>query len=164
MAVRKILKYPADNARLRLKSREVRRLDAETKALIADLKDTLKTQSGAGLAAPQIGVLERVALVRFGQERDEIAPPLVLINPEIVEARALGKGFDGCLSLPGLVTWDTVRPTWLVFRARCENGENIERRVEGIDAIVVQHEIDHLDGILFLDRMDKGGKLYVVET
>jgi peptide deformylase len=164
MAVRKILKYPADDAKLRRKSREVKRLDAETKNLIADLKATLETEPGAGLAAPQIGVLKRVALVCFGQDDCEMQPPLTLINPEIVESGPLGKGFDGCLSLPGLVTWDTVRPTWLVFRARGENWEKIERRVEGIDAIVVQHEVDHLDGILFLDRMEKGGKLFVVET
>lgn len=164
MAVRKILKYPADDAKLRRKSREVKRLDAETKNLITDLKATLETEPGAGLAAPQIGVLKRVALVCFGQDAGEMEPPLTLINPEIVESGPLGKGFDGCLSLPGLVTWDTVRPTWLVFRARGENWEKIERRVEGIDAIVVQHEVDHLDGILFLDRMEKGGKLFVVET
>ncbi len=163
MPVRKILRYPADDARLRRKSREVRRLDAETKALIADLKATLETEPGAGLAAPQIGVLKRVALVCFGQDRGELEPPLALINPEIIEAGPLDKGFDGCLSLPALVTWDSVRPTWLSFRARGENWEPIEMRVEGIDAIVVHHEIDHLDGILYLDRMAQGGKLYRVE-
>ena len=129
MAVRKILKYPADDAKLRRKSRAVKRLDAETKTLIADLKATLETEPGAGLAAPQIGVLKRVALVCFGQDAGEMEPPLTLINPEIVQTGPLGKGFDGCLSLPGLVTWDTVRPTWVVFRARGENWEKIERRV-----------------------------------
>lgn len=170
MAVRKILKYPADEAKLRRKSAEVKRLDAATKQLITDLKETLLAQPGAGLAAPQIGVPKRVALVRFGQgkgegeEKKEMEPPLTLINPVIEAAGELGKGFDGCLSIPGLVTWDTLRPTWLTFRARDENWQKIQMRVEGIDAIVVHHEIDHLNGVLFLDRLDQDGKLYVVQT
>jgi peptide deformylase len=164
LTVRKILQYPQDDARLRRKSAEVKRLDAETRALIADLKDTLASQPGAGLAAPQIGVYKRVALVRFGQDKGEMEPPLTLINPVITETGPLGKGFDGCLSLPGLVTWDTLRPTWLVFHARDENWHKIERRVEGIDAIVVHHEVDHLNGVLFLDRMSAGGKIYVTRT
>jgi peptide deformylase len=163
MAVRRILKYPRDEARLRRKSAEIKRLDAETKKHIADLKDTLAAQSGAGLAAPQIGIYKRVALVRFGQEKGEMGAPLAVVNPVIVERGPLVKGFDGCLSLPGLVTWDTLRPSWLVFTARDENWRKIEMRVEGIDAIVVDHEVDHLDGVLFLDRLDKNGKLYVAE-
>lgn len=161
MTVRKILKYPQDEAKLRRKSAEVKRLDADVKQLIRDLKDTLATQSGAGLAAPQIGVLKRVALVRFGQDKGEMEPPLTIINPVILESGEMAKGFDGCLSIPNLYTWDTVRPSWLVFSARDETWKKIEMRVEGIDAIVVHHEIDHLNGVLFLDRMDTGGKLYV---
>lgn len=163
MTVRKILKYPADDAKLRRKSAEVKRLDAETKALIADLKDTLASETGAGLAAPQIGVLKRVALVCFGQDAGEIQPPLVLINPVILETGPLAPGFDGCLSMPGLATWDTLRPSWLTFSARGEDWKKIEIRVEGIDARVVQHEVDHLNGILYLDRLAKGGKMYVAE-
>ncbi len=164
MAVRKILLYPQDEARLRRKSAEVKRVDNEIKALITDLKDTLATQSGAGLAAPQIGVYKRVALVRFGQDTGEIQPPIALINPVIIESGEVGTGFDGCLSMPGWVTWDTIRPTWLTFRARDEHWKKIEMRVEGIDAIVVHHEIDHLNGVLYLDRMAKGGKLWIEET
>jgi peptide deformylase len=164
MPVRKILKYPQDDARLRRKSAEIKRLDTETKALIADLKDTLATQPGAGLAAPQIGVTKRVALVRFGQDEGEMGPPLAIINPVILEAGPLAKGFDGCLSLPGLVTWDTLRPSWLVFTYRDEQWKKQTLRVEGIDGIVVHHEIDHLDGVLYLDRLDRGGKIYVEET
>jgi peptide deformylase len=104
-----------------------------------------------------------VVLVRFGQDRGELDPPLTLINPMILQTGPLGTGFDGCLSMPGLATWDTVRPTWLTFSARDENWKQIEMRVEGIDAIVVHHEVDHLNGVLFLDRMDKGGKLYVAQ-
>ena len=63
--------------------------------------------------------------------------------------------------MPGWVTWNTVRPMWLVFTARDENWQKIKMRVEGIDAIVLDHEIDHLNGVLFLDRLAKGGKLYL---
>jgi peptide deformylase len=161
MAVRKILKYPHDETKLRRKSAEIKRIDAETKALIRDLKDTLETVPGAGLAAVQIGVLKRVALVRFGQDKGEMEPPLVIINPMIVEKGPLEKGFDGCLSMPGLVTWDTLRPTWMVFTARDEHWNKIKLRVEGIDSIVVHHELDHMDGVLFLDRLDKDGKLFI---
>src|SRR5439155_21473019 len=144
MAVRRILKYPRDEARLRRKSVEIKRLDAETKRLIGDLKDTLATHSGAGLAAPQIGIYKRVALVRFGQGQGEMDAPCAIINPVIVERGPLAKGFDGCLSLPGQITWDTLRPAWLVFAARDENWKKIEMRVQGIDAIVVDDEVDHL--------------------
>jgi peptide deformylase len=164
MPVRKILIYPQDEAKLRRKSQAVKKLDAETKALITDLKDTLATQAGAGLAAPQIGVLKRVVLVRFGQDQGDLGPVITLINPIILESGPIAKGFDGCLSIPGLYTWDTLRPSWLTFSARDENWKKIEQRVEGIDAIVVHHEIDHLNGVLFLDRMEKGGKLYVPQT
>lgn len=162
MPIRKILKFPEDEARLRRKSSEVKRLDAETKALIQDLKDTLDSQPGAGLAAPQIGVHKRVALVVFGQESEEGAqPPKVIINPVILEQGPLAKGFDGCLSLPKVVTWDTLRPSWLVFSARDENWKKFTMRVEGIDAIVVHHEVDHLDGVFFLDRLTPDAKLYL---
>jgi peptide deformylase len=164
MTVRKILKYPQDEAKLRRKSAEVKRLDNETKALIRDLKDTLEAVPGAGLAAVQIGVLKRVALVRFGQDKGEMEPPLVIINPVIVEKGPLDKGFDGCLSMPGLVTWDSLRPTWMVFTARDERWNKIKLRVEGIDSIVVHHEIDHMDGVLFLDRLDRDGKLYITQV
>ena len=163
MTVRKILQYPQNEARLRRKSAEVKRLDADTKVLIGDLKDTLATQVGAGLAASQIGVYKRVALVRFGQDKD-LWSPTRADQPIILEAGPLGKGFDGCLSMPGWATWDTLRPTWLTFSAHDENWKKIEMRVEGIDAIVVHHEVDHLNGLLFLDRMEKGGKLFLANT
>ena len=90
-------------------------------------------------------------------------PPLTLINPVIVERGEPARGFDGCLSLPGLCTWDTLRPSWLVFTARDEQWKKIKMRVEGIDARVVDHEIDHLKGTLFIDRMDSNSRLFVVQ-
>src|SRR5258707_1189445 len=161
MTIRRILKYPEDETKLRRKSAEIKKLDAETKGLIADLKDTRATQWGGGLAGVQIGVLKRVALIRFGQEKGEMEPPLAIINPVIVERGPLDKGFDGCLSIPGLVTWDTLRPTWLVFTARDEHWRKIKMRVVGIDAIMVDNECDHINGVRFFDYLHNGGKLYI---
>ena len=161
MPVKKILQYPRDEAKLRKKSAAVKRLDADVKLLITDLKDTLATQAGAGLAAVQIGVLQRVALVRFGQDQGEMEPPLAIINPVILERGPLVDSFDGCLSIPKLYTWDSPRPSWLMFKARDEHWNEIRMRVEGADASVVDHEVDHMNGMLFLDRLAEGAQLYV---
>src|SRR5687768_12354556 len=161
MAVKRVLEFPAEEAALREKSSEVKFLNNNIKTLIKDLRDTLAEQPGAGLAAPQIGVHKQVALVMFGQDEGEKQEPIVIINPEIIERGPLVKGFDGCLSLPGIVTWDTLRPEWLVFKARNEQFQEFTMRVEGIDARVVDHEVDHLEGIFFLDKLVSGGKLYI---
>jgi peptide deformylase len=161
MPVKRVLKYPQDEARLRQVSKPVKKLDADTQRLIQDLKDTLATQEGAGLAAPQIGVHKRVALVIFGQDQGEMQPPMVIINPVILERGPVEKSFDGCLSIPKISTWDSPRPAWLVFTARDENWNEITMRVDGADAVVVDHEVDHLDGVLFLDRLPEDAKLYV---
>lgn len=123
MSVKKVLLYPKDEESLRKKSVEIKRLNKSVKRLIQDLKDTLLTQPGAGLAAPQIGVHQRVCVIRLGQDEGEMQAPMALINPVILEEGELAKGFDGCLSLPRIVTWDTLRPTWLRFTALNEEGE-----------------------------------------
>ena len=166
MAVKKLLYYPGDEARLRMQARPVASHKAKkTRGLIQDLKDTLETQPGAAIAAPQIGVSKRVTIVKFGQNDDEDEQPmLALINPEIIAAGALETGFDGCLSIPNIYSWDTPRPAWIEFRALGEAGETIERRVTGMDARMLHHEIDHLDGVLFLDRLRDPDELYTPVT
>ena len=165
MTVKRILRFPDEETQLRKPSEKVRKLNSKIRTLVQDLKDTLALHPGAGLAAPQIGVHQRVALVRLGQDEGKLQPPLTLINPEILAAGPISKGFDGCLSLPKIATWDSLRPSWLRFRAMGEDGETFEKRVEGIDAIVVHHEIDHLDGIFFLDRLSDDAKLFIaIET
>lgn len=165
MPVKHILKYPQEEIELRKKSKKVKRNDPELAALIQDLKDTLATQAGAGLAAPQIGVFKRVALIALGQDDEAgMHEPFAIINPVITKKGEPKKGFDGCLSMPGWVTWDTKRPEWLEFRAFDENWNPIQIRVEGTDARVVSHEIDHLDGILYLDYLEPDSNLYVVHT
>ncbi len=165
MAVRKILLYAEDAAALRRTSRPVLKLSKPVRALIQDLKDTLATRSdGAGLAAPQINVHRRVVVVRLGL-RDEDDPltvtPTALINPEIIEARDERPDFDGCLSFPGLYG-TTRRPHYLKVRALDEIGQPVERVFEDFDAILVHHEIDHLDGVLFIDRIEQPEDLYTV--
>ncbi len=162
MAVKRLMYYPGDETRLRQVSKPVANLkNKRLKRLIQDLKDTLESQPGAAIAAPQIGALKRVTVVKFGQNDDaDEEPMLTLINPEIIEAGAPETGFDGCLSIPDVYTWDTPRPSWIRFRALGEDGEGIIRRVDGMDARVIHHEIDHLDGVLFLDRLQDKNELY----
>ena len=166
MAVKKLIYYPQDEARLRALSSPVPHVkNKKLRQLIQDLKDTLETQPGAAIAAAQIGVLKRVTVVKFGQNEDDDEQPLLtLLNPQIVAAGEQQPGFDGCLSIPNIYSWDTPRPVWIEFRALGEDGREFERRVEGMDARMLHHEIDHLDGILFVDRLRDPDELYTPMT
>lgn len=161
MPVRSVLLYPRDEDQLRTPSEPVTEFDDDLRALIRDLEDTLAQYPGAGLAAPQIGVHKRVTIVRLGQDDGEMQPPIALVNPVILEEGKTDKGFDGCLSLPKIVTWDTLRPTKLHIRAQTPTGEPFELQVQGIDAILIHHELDHLDGVFFLDRLVDGGEIFL---
>lgn len=165
MAVRDIVLYSKNEAALRKKSEPVRMVNRRVKKLIKDLKDTLLANSnGIGLAAPQINFHSQVIVVRLGGRSEDDAepgPPLALVNPEIVEARNDQRDFDGCLSLPGLFA-ETVRPHYLRVTGLDEWGKPFERVFEGFDAVVVHHEIDHLDGVLFIDRVESVEDLYRV--
>ena len=166
MPVRDIVLYLEDEAALRKKSRPVNRVTRRVKRLVQDLKDTLNAHSdGIGLAAPQINVHSRVVVVRLRGERDggaeesEPGPPLALIDPRIAEAGDEKRDFDGCLSFPGLYG-ETVRPHRLRVTGLDEAGRPFERVFEGFDAVVVHHEMDHLDGVLFIDRVESIEDLY----
>ena len=164
MAVKQIAVYPERVAVLREESRPVESITRRVRRLVRDLKDTLTAHDeGIGLAAPQIGVNTRVVVVRLGgrQEGSEPGPPLPLINPEIVEARDERKDFDGCLSLPGLYG-ETVRPHYLRVTGLDETGSPFDEVFHGFDAVVVHHEIDHLEGVLFIDRVERPEDLYHV--
>ncbi len=162
MTVKRLMYYPQDEALLRQISKPVANLkNKRLKRLIQDLKDTLESLPGAAIAAPQIGELKRATVVKFGQNDDaEEEPMLTLVNPVIIEAGEPQSGYDGCLSIPYIYTWDTPRPSWIRFRALGEDGAQIVRRVHGMDARVLHHEIDHLDGVLFLDRLIDPDELY----
>ena len=135
-------------------------------ALIRDLKDTLNADpDGIGLVAPQINVQKRVIVVCLGDyegENCEPGPPIALVYPEILAADDQRKDFDGCLSFPGLFG-ETTRPHNLRFTGLDENGETFDRIFVGFDAVVVHHEIDHLDGILFIDRIGRVEDLYRIQ-
>ncbi|MFQ5812087.1 MAG: peptide deformylase [Anaerolineae bacterium] len=175
MAVRDIVLYLENEAALRKKSKPVRSVNRRVKRLVRDLEDTLNNHpAGIGLAAPQIDVSHvlghsRVVVVRlshvFGRggrdNESEPGPPLALINPEVIEARDEERDFDGCLSFPGLYA-ETVRPHYLRVTGLDKAGNPFDRVFEGFDAVVVHHEIDHLDGVLFIDRVESIEDLYRV--
>jgi peptide deformylase len=167
MAVRSIVLYAQDAAALRKKSRPVRGISRGVMHLVQDLKDTLAHSSdGIGLAAPQIGVHRRVVVVRLGSRRDDGGKPdtpIALVNPEVIEADDEQSDFDGCLSFPGLYA-ETVRPHYLRVTGLDERGKPFDRVFEGLDAVVVHHEMDHLDGVLFIDRVESIEDLYQVRV
>ena len=165
MAVRSIVLYRENETALRKKSEPVRAINRHIKNLIQDLKDTLIHHTeGIGLAAPQINVHDRVVVVRLGGRSGgsrEPSPPVALINPEIVETGHEEEDFDGCLSFPGLYA-ETIRPHLLHVTGLDEWGKPFECIFGGFDAVVVHHEIDHLDGVLFIDRVGRLEDLYHV--
>ena len=147
MAIRKIL--TEEDPILHKKCHPVTNFDERLHALIEDMKDTLIHSNGAGIAAPQIGILRRLALV-IDQE-DEI---LELINPVIVHQEGLQDGLEGCLSLPG--KWGMVeRPMKVRVRAQDRNGAFFEVEGQAITARCFCHELEHLDGHLFTEHVDQ---------
>ncbi len=161
MAVRPIVLYESNEAELRQKSKRVVRGGRKLKSLVSDLKDTLRHHpNGIGLAAPQIGVHQRVVVVCFGAgEGKKPGPPIAIVNPVVVEAGNELRDFDGCLSIPGLYA-ETMRPHFLRLRGLDERGTAFEWTLEGFDAVVVHHEVDHLNGVLFIDRVSPLGRYY----
>lgn len=146
MAIRRILDVSNENNALRRKSRPVEKFDKRLCDLLDDLADTLEEADGAGLAAPQVGILRRVAVVDVGDGLVE------LVNPVIVDRAGEADGVEGCLSVTGTNGY-VVRPKWVRVEAYNRNGEKFT--VEGTDfkARAFCHELDHLDGILFIDLM-----------
>jgi peptide deformylase len=167
MAVKKILTIDKYEKFLKTPSQPVKRVTKDIKQLIKDIKDTMADPSvpAIGLSAPQIGVLKRVFGARMAYEEDqadeEMAPPTIFINPEIVEESSeVERGFDACLSIPGMMGY-TDRNLKIKLRYLDEAGKQVEAEFEGWDARVIQHELDHLDGILFLQRLASLDDLYV---
>ncbi|HEY7886933.1 MAG TPA: peptide deformylase [Steroidobacteraceae bacterium] len=155
MAVRPVLKM--GEPLLRQVAVAVQRFDAQLTELVADMNDTMRALSGAGLAAPQIGVSLRVVIfeVTSNPRYPDVAPIpyTVLVNPELTSlGDELEEGWEGCLSVPGLRGL-VPRLRKLRYRGFDIEGKPIDRTVEGFHARVVQHEVDHLDGILYPQRM-----------
>jgi peptide deformylase len=135
---------------LRQRSAPVAAVDDEVRRLVDDLFETMRAAKGVGLAANQVGVALRVAVVDVGEE---VPPPLVLINPRIVRASdATETAEEGCLSIPDIFG-DVERPLAVTVEALDRDGNPYRAEVSALKARAVQHEIDHLDGVLFLDHL-----------
>jgi len=163
MSVRKILIYPEDKNELRQTSESVHEVSPYVKKIIRDLKHTLKDNGeGIGLAAPQINIHKRVVIVCIGTVKDgewEAGPPRALVDPVILMEADEKKDFDGCLSFPGLYG-ETIRPHRLRVTGLDEDGNPFDETFDGFNAVVVHHEIDHLNGVLFIDRISSPEDLY----
>ena len=140
---------------LGLKAKPLRGVDAEIEALIAEMFDTMYKAPGIGLAAPQVGHSIRLVVVDISSiEKYADFKPMVVINPRIVAVRGRNSMEEGCLSVPG-VAGDVVRPSAITLHYRDEKFEEHTVDFDAMMARVLQHEIDHLDGKLFVDRMEK---------
>lgn len=138
---------------LRRKADDVDGPGEELDALIADMFETMYAEKGIGLAAPQIGLSKRLIVVDVNGETGEELGAFALLNPRIVESgTALDKHEEGCLSIPG-VTGVVERPWTVTVEGLTQKGEPIRIEAEGMLARCLQHEIDHLDGVLFIDRL-----------
>ena len=150
MAIKTILTAP--DPRLKKKSQPVASVDADVRQLMDDMLETMYAAPGIGLAAPQIDVLKRVIVLDIDRE-DTKTGPLVMANPEIVEASDEDVTYEeGCLSLPEHYS-DVARPAKVTVRYLDRDGVQKDLACEGLLATCVQHEIDHLDGILFVDHI-----------
>jgi len=126
-------------------------MDDSVRKLIDDMFETMYAATGVGLAAPQIGVGRRVIVVDVSPVEKEI-PPMALVNPEIVSRRGMVEATEGCLSVPG-VEGVVARPESVTVKGLNELGDPVKFEAEGLLARALQHEIDHLDGVLFIDRL-----------
>jgi peptide deformylase len=135
---------------LRRKAEEIATIDEEVRTLVADMFETMYAAEGIGLAGPQVGVPRRVLVVDL---HDEDTPRFALINPRLVEkASDTEKAEEGCLSIPG-ISAPVERPSAVVVEGLDENGSPVRIEAEGLLARCIQHEIDHLDGVLFIDHL-----------
>ncbi len=148
MALRDIVQFGNDV--LRKKCRQVTAFDEKLSTLLDDMAETLHTAKGVGLAAPQVGILRRAIVIDIQDKKGLVE----LVNPEILESSGLQQGNEGCLSAPG--EWCEVdRPAHVVVKAQDRKGKEFTITGDGLMARALCHEIDHLEGILFTDRVKK---------
>jgi peptide deformylase len=156
MAIRKIITLP--DPVLRRRARPITHFDAELQTLIEDMIDTMREAPGVGLAAPQVGVSDRVIVVEYEENDEEENSPkklYVLVNPEIkVTSEETEEGIEGCLSVPG---WqgEVNRALAVTVKGQTRRRQPMKVKAKGWLARIFQHEIDHLDGVVFTDRATK---------
>ncbi len=146
MAIRKII--TTENPILRQKAKKVHRFDPSLQKLVDDMFQTMHEARGVGLAGPQIAQSIRVFVAAYEEHK------VAIFNPEIVKAEGEERGTEGCLSIPGYVGDNIRRATKILVKGQDVRGKQIRVPAEGWFARILQHEIDHLDGILFIDRLD----------
>ncbi len=139
------------------KCKPVKEMTEKNKELIEDMLETMYDADGVGLAAPQVGILKKIAVVDVSEEGNS---PIILINPEIIHTEGEQRGSEGCLSVPDMVGIVT-RPNKVRVRAQNEKMETVEIEGEELLARALIHEIEHLDGHLYVERVE--GRLYTVE-
>jgi peptide deformylase len=142
-----ILEFP--DPRLRTKAAAVSVFDDKLQQLVADMFETMYESNGIGLAATQVNVHQRVFVMDISEERNE---PRALINPRIVEKRGEQVYQEGCLSFPGIYA-DVSRAGWIRIEAEAADGSALDVEAEGLMAVCIQHEMDHLDGKVFVDYL-----------
>ena len=165
MAVKKVVRmgHPVFREMVKPLSKEEILFD-ETKALVQDMFDTMEAEEGIGIAAPQIGISKQIALVGVPADSErypesEETPLYVVINPKIKNLTEEEQGFwEGCLSVPGMRGF-VERPAKIQYRGYDELGMLIEREAAGFHATVFQHELDHLDGVLYIDKVKDTTKI-----
>jgi peptide deformylase len=148
MAKLTILEYP--DPRLRTKAAPVEHVDEALRRLIDDMLETMYAAPGIGLAATQVNVHKRVLVVDVTEDRSR---PLAFVNPEILERAGSVEAEEGCLSVPGIFDKLTARAERIVVRALDRNGRSFELEADGLLAVCIQHEMDHLEGKLFVDYL-----------
>jgi peptide deformylase len=150
---------------LRRKAKKVEKITKETQKLIDDMLETMRASHGVGLAAPQVGVSQRVAVIEI--EKKEDAPgtgvTYTLVNPEVIKrSEETWQNQEGCLSIPG---WrgEVERPLRITLKALDRDGNRVKLDLEGWPARVAMHEVDHLDGVLYIDKLVAPDRIWRVE-
>ncbi len=158
MPVRPILS--ADSPILRQKAKRVKQFNEALRSLVADMLETMRAANGVGLAAPQVGIGQRIVVIEIAADEEAGTPAetYVLCNPEIVKSMGEETDEEGCLSLPGYVG-EVTRAAVATVKGFTAEGKPVRVKGEGLLARVLQHELDHLDGVLFVDRLESIEKL-----
>jgi peptide deformylase len=156
MAVLPIYRFPDDSV-LRQQAKRVSGIDGSIQRLIDNMIDTMQQANGVGLAAPQIGVPLRVIVIQMpGQE------PIAFINPEIVKRTGEQEVTEGCLSVPGYIG-EIKRSSVIMVKGKDRNGKAVRIKAEGLMAEALEHEMDHLNGRLYIDHIESSDKLHKIE-
>ena len=156
MAILPICHFPDDSV-LRQKAKRVSSIDSSIQRLINDMVETMQEANGVGLAAPQVGVSLRVVVLQMPEEE-----PMAIINPEIVKRGGEQEVTEGCLSIPGHFG-QIKRSASVIVKGQDGKGRTIRIKATGLMAEALEHEIDHLNGILYIDHMESQDKLHEVE-